>query len=153
MAHVAVAAWLDNDHRKGENITFGNEAIVYQLPLERKYKSAIVDVLNRFTRDYGVKLSIRTHKGDEKRRDVDDVAGEQPKIHRIVLKVENTDSKCSAEERISRLRAAEATVDAFIHSVAAASEQEIVYMLPPDDGTTKAFGDSRADRWETGFHR
>ena len=133
MAHVAVAPWLDNDYRKGENLAFGNEVIVYQLPLEKRFKSMIIEVLRDFRKHYACKLSVRGRNGFQDRCDHDRVNTDRSKIHVIVLKVENTDPQCSAADRVACLRAAEARVDAFIFKMMEAAEEEVVQMFPEHD--------------------
>ena len=144
--HVTVSWWLDADHQKGENLAFGFETIVYQLPLANRFKRQIIQVLHRFKQEMACKLTLRGHKGYDKRRKLDDASGEAPPIQRIMLSMTDIGKDLSAEERVACLRSAECTVDSFIRTMASASAEEVVYMLPPDDGSEVPAGGKRAER-------
>ena len=144
--HVTVSWWLDADHQKGENLAFGFETIVYQLPLANRFKRQIIQVLHRFKKEMACKLTLRGHKGYDKRRKLDDTSGEAPPIQRIMLSMTGIGKDLSAEERVACLRSAECTVDSFIRTMTSASPEEVVYMLPPDDGSEVSDVVKRAKR-------
>ena len=89
--------------------------MIYELPLGKQAKTAIIDVLRKFENEFGCKLSVRGGRDDSHKKarlQADE------KIQTITLKlVEKDREKPSAEERLHCLEEAELHVDAFARPI------------------------------------
>ena len=129
-AHVPLTDWETTNTKKGRNLTYQHEAIVYQVPLAKAFKTAIIDVLSQCRTEFGCQLGARGRKEDEiKRVEIEAQQGtEVEKIHTITLKLLEKLQQ-PAEERLLALGKAERYVDAFLrHMIRCPDEQ--IYMFP-----------------------
>ena len=89
--------------------------MIYELPLGKQAKTAIIDVWRKFENEFGCKLSVRGRRDDSHKKarlQADE------KIQTIKVKlVEKDREKQSAEERLRCLEEAEVHVDAFARPI------------------------------------
>lgn len=140
MAHVQLTHWETSDVRKGKNLEYQREVIVYEVPLPKIFKTRIIDVLNQFHKDFGCKLTVRGRGEDSNKRvKMEQRKGEEvEKIHRIMLKLLEAPQQ-AAEDRLRRLCNAEQFVDAFLRSMIR-SPEDVAYMFPPEDAAQQDTG-------------
>ena len=131
--HLRLERWLDDNHAKGESLTPGKEVIVYQIPLAKEFKTRVIAVLDRFRADLGCSLTLRGRaRMERQRRALSDSSGqEMDKLHHIYVKVIGTGG--SQEQRVQKIRRAEATIDAFFTTMLHTKDADKIYMFPPAD--------------------
>ena len=131
--HVLLTHWETADTKKGKNLEYQKETIVYEMPLAKMFKTRAIDVLNQCQTDFGCKLSVRGRKEDGKKKaKLEAQKGtEVDKVHHITLRLLENPQQ-SQEERLRSLCEAERFVDAFLRNMLRSPDDQ-VYMFPPED--------------------
>lgn len=130
--HVPLTHWENVGCKKGKNLKYQHETIVYEIPLSKACKTRIIDVLNQFQDEFGCKLTVRGRNHDAPRRAcLETTFGrEVDKIHHITLRLLENTQQCH-EERLHALCRAENCVDNFVKSMLA-SPDDHVYIFPSE---------------------
>lgn len=131
-SHVTRTDWLCDGTKKGKNLVYQHETIVYEVPLPKVFKSRLIAVLKRFYTDFGCKLTVRGRKEFEQKRVKIEKRQETEvdKIHEVTLNLLENKQQ-TAQERLRALCRAETFVDAFLTQLLVAPEDN-VYMFPPE---------------------
>ena len=133
-APVSLTDWETANTKKGKSLTYQTEAILYQVPLPKAFKTAIIDVLDQCKTEFGCQLTVRGRKEDEKKRiKIGEEQGtEVEKIHTIIYTLKLLPRpQQTAEERLSVLGKAERYVDAFLRHMVRCPDDKI-YMFPTE---------------------
>ena len=131
-SHVTRTDWLCDGTKKGKNLVYQHETIVYEVPLPKVFKSRLIAVLKRFYTDFGCKLTVRGRKEFEQKRVKIEKRQETEvdKIHEVTLNLLENKQQ-TAQERLRALCRAETFVDAFLTQLVVAPEDN-VYRFPPE---------------------
>lgn len=131
--HVPLMAWETPNAKKGKNLSYQEEVIVYQMPLPKVAKTSIIDTLDQCRIEFGCQLSVRGRKRDDRKKvELEERTGnEVDKVHSIILKL-LPNVQQSADERRCMFDKAERYVDAFLRQVVR-SPDDSIYMFPPED--------------------
>ena len=130
--HTVLSHWETADTKKGKNLEYQLETIVYEVPLPKVFKTRVINVLSQFQTDFGCKLTVRGRKEDQqKRAKLEAQKGAAvDKIHHVTVRLLENKQQ-SQEERLRTLSDAEKYVDAFLRNMLRSLEDQ-VYMFPPE---------------------